>query len=83
MPREAKSSYSVRVRTTDQGSLTYEKTFTITINDIDEFVVGATSDSDGPADSIDEIAANGTTGWRDGTRVGCGRDEQCDRLFAG
>ena len=29
---ETKSSYSVRIRTTDQGGLTFEKTFTITVN---------------------------------------------------
>jgi hypothetical protein len=33
---ETKSSYSVRVRTTDQGSLTFEKAFTITINNLNE-----------------------------------------------
>jgi uncharacterized repeat protein (TIGR01451 family) len=33
---EAKSSYSVRVRTNDQGSLTFEKAFTITINNVNE-----------------------------------------------
>ena len=33
---EAKNSYSVRVRTTDQGSLTFEKVFTITIINVDE-----------------------------------------------
>jgi len=33
---EAKSSYSVRVRTTDQGVLSYEKPFTITVLDIPE-----------------------------------------------
>ena len=33
---EAKSSYSVRVRSSDQGSLTYEKAFTITINNVNE-----------------------------------------------
>ncbi|MDO9042316.1 MAG: choice-of-anchor D domain-containing protein [Desulfocapsaceae bacterium] len=33
---EAKSSYSVRVRTSDQGSLTFEKAFTITINNVNE-----------------------------------------------
>ncbi|PZX17834.1 putative secreted protein (Por secretion system target) [Breznakibacter xylanolyticus] len=32
---EAKNSYSVRVRTTDQGSLYFEKAFTITINNLD------------------------------------------------
>jgi hypothetical protein len=40
---EKKSSYSVRVRTTDQGGLTYEKAFTITINDLAEGVLLSTS----------------------------------------
>jgi hypothetical protein len=31
---EAKSSYSVRVRTTDQGGLWYEKAFTVTVTDV-------------------------------------------------
>jgi mRNA-degrading endonuclease HigB of HigAB toxin-antitoxin module len=33
---EAKSSYSVRVRATDNGSLTFEKTFVITVTDVNE-----------------------------------------------
>jgi hypothetical protein len=33
---ETKNSYSVRIRTTDQGSLNFEKVFTITINNINE-----------------------------------------------
>lgn len=33
---EGKSSYSVRVRTTDQGGLWYEEAFTITINNVNE-----------------------------------------------
>lgn len=33
---ETKNSYSVRVCTTDQGGLTYEKTFAITINNLNE-----------------------------------------------
>ncbi|MEJ6794181.1 MAG: cadherin repeat domain-containing protein, partial [Flavobacteriales bacterium] len=33
---ETKNSYSIRVRTTDAGGLTYEEAFTITVNDIDE-----------------------------------------------
>ena len=33
---EAKNSYSVRVRTTDQGGLSFEKAFTITISDLDD-----------------------------------------------
>jgi hypothetical protein len=33
---ETKSSYSVRVRTTDQGGLFFEKAFTVTVTDVDE-----------------------------------------------
>ena len=33
---ETKSSYSVRVRTTDQGGLTYEKTLTIGVNNLND-----------------------------------------------
>jgi RHS repeat-associated protein len=33
---EAKSSYSIRVRTTDQGGLSYEKTLEIAITDVNE-----------------------------------------------
>ena len=40
---EAKSSYSVRVRTTDQGGLWFEKVFTITVTDVDEIAPTATA----------------------------------------
>lgn len=33
---EAKSSYSIRVRTTDQGGLSFEKTLTIAVTDLNE-----------------------------------------------
>ena len=33
---ESKNSYSVRVKTTDQGGLSYEKPFTITVSDVNE-----------------------------------------------
>ncbi len=33
---ETKSSYSVRIRTTDQGSLSYEEAFTITVMNVNE-----------------------------------------------
>jgi choice-of-anchor C domain-containing protein len=33
---EAKSSYSIRVRTTDQGGLSYEKALTISVTDVNE-----------------------------------------------
>jgi len=35
---ETKSSYSIRVRTTDSGGLYFEKQFTITINDVTETI---------------------------------------------
>ncbi|MEG5174427.1 DUF4347 domain-containing protein [Microcoleus sp. B3-D7] len=35
---ETKPSYSIRVRTTDAGGLTYDKPLVVNINDIDEFV---------------------------------------------
>ncbi|WP_234996851.1 hypothetical protein, partial [Planktothrix sp. PCC 11201] len=33
---EAKSSYAIRVRTTDQGGLTYETPLTVTVNNLNE-----------------------------------------------
>jgi len=39
---EAKSSYSIRVRTTDQGGLWFEKTFTIGVLNVAEVVPGIT-----------------------------------------
>jgi hypothetical protein len=56
---ETKSSYSVRVRTTDQGSLFFEKQFTITINDLNE----APTDIALSASAINEnVAANSAVG---------------------
>lgn len=42
---EAKSSYSVRIRTTDQGGLYYEKAFPISINDVNEAPIISTADT--------------------------------------
>jgi uncharacterized delta-60 repeat protein len=36
---ESKSSYSIRVRTTDQGGLSFEKVFTIDVADVNEQVI--------------------------------------------
>jgi gliding motility-associated-like protein len=56
---ETKNSYSVRVRTTDQGSLYYEKAFTLTINDVNE----APTDIALSASAINEnVTANSTVG---------------------
>ena len=56
---EAKNSYGVRVRTTDQGGLWYEEAFTITINDVNE----TPTDIALSAVSINEnVGANSTVG---------------------
>jgi hypothetical protein len=66
---EAKSSYSVRVRTTDQGDLTFEKAFTITINDLNE----APTNIALSASSINENeAANSTIGTLSSTDADAG-----------
>jgi len=49
---ETKNSYSIRVRSTDQGGLSFEKTFTITVIDIVEMqfvTVGDVGNSSDPA----------------------------------
>ena len=48
---EAKSTYSIRVSTTDQGSLTFEKQFTITINNINDVIPVITSITTDSGDS--------------------------------
>ncbi len=53
---ETKSSYSVRVRTTDAGGLSFEKVFTITINNIDE-----DSDNDGLMDYQEQDCSASTS----------------------
>ncbi|SKB11541.1 Secreted protein containing Cellulosome anchoring protein (fragment) [Planktothrix sp. PCC 11201] len=56
---EAKSSYAIRVRTTDQGGLTYETPLTVTVNNLNETPTAlALSNS-----TINEnVAANSTVG---------------------
>src|SRR5690606_498290 len=54
-----KNSYSVRIRTADQGGLTYEKVFTININNVNE----PPTDIALSASSINEnVVANATVG---------------------
>ena len=61
LDRETKGSYQVTVRTTDSGGLTFDKTLTISVNDLDEFDVGAVSDSNGSGNTVAEDAIVGTT----------------------
>ncbi len=44
---ETKSTYSIRVRTTDQGGLFFEKSFTINVTDVNELTLSAASDASG------------------------------------
>ncbi|HEX8013843.1 MAG TPA: cadherin repeat domain-containing protein, partial [Flavobacterium sp.] len=54
---ETKSSYSIRLRTADQGGLSFEKTFTINVNNLNE----APTDLALSATAINENVAAGTT----------------------
>ncbi|MBE9176680.1 cadherin repeat domain-containing protein, partial [Synechocystis salina LEGE 06155] len=54
---EAKNSYSIRVKTTDQGGLFFEKELTISINNLDEVAPEITSGTIAPA--IDENSGAG------------------------
>jgi gliding motility-associated-like protein len=63
---ETKNSYSVRVRTTDQGGLTYEEVFAVTINNVNE----TPTDIALSASSINEnVTANSTVGLLSSTDV--------------
>ena len=53
---EVKDSYSIRVRTTDSGSLTFEKAFTISIHDLNEAPTGLALS----ASSVNENVAAGS-----------------------
>ncbi len=54
------ASRNITVRATSSDGSFTDQVFTITINDLDEFDVGAVSDSDATANAVDENAANGT-----------------------
>ena len=59
--RETAASYNITVRATSADTSYSTQTFTITINDVDEFDVGAVTDSDATANAVNENAVNGTT----------------------
>ncbi len=54
------ASRNITVRATSSDGSFTDQVFTITINDVDEFDVGAVTDSDAAANAVDENAANGT-----------------------
>ncbi len=53
---EAKSSYSICMRTTDSGALTYDKNFTITVNDVNEAPTDISIDSNNQDENLTNIA---------------------------
>ncbi|HVJ67155.1 MAG TPA: cadherin domain-containing protein, partial [Caulifigura sp.] len=57
---EAQSSYSIRVRTTDEHGGWCEQVLVISVNDVDEFDVSPPADVDNVANVVAENAANGT-----------------------
>ena len=58
--RENNASHSITVRATSANDSHTDQTFTINVNDVDEFDVGAVSDSDGVMNEVDENAINGS-----------------------
>ncbi|MEM1048594.1 MAG: cadherin domain-containing protein, partial [Pseudomonadota bacterium] len=58
---ETEGSIDIVVTATSTDGSTSQKTFTVAVSDIDEFDVGAVTDSDGAANTIAENASAGTT----------------------
>ncbi|MHB0960277.1 MAG: cadherin domain-containing protein, partial [Pirellulaceae bacterium] len=59
--RETAASYSITVRATSADSSYSTQSFTVNVNDVDEFDVGAVTDTNGAANAVNENAVNGTT----------------------
>ncbi len=60
LDREAAASHDITVRATSSDGSFNSQLMTININDVDEFDVGAVTDSDGTANAVDENAIAGT-----------------------
>ena len=58
--REAAASHDIEVTATSTDGSTSVQSFTIAVNDVDEFNISATSDVDGSANTVSESAAVGT-----------------------
>jgi hypothetical protein len=58
---ESATSHSITVLATSADSSTSSQSFTINLSDVDEFDVGAVTDSNAGANSVAENAANGST----------------------
>ena len=60
LDREAAASHNITVRATSADGSTANATFTINLNDVDEFDVGAVTDSNAAPNTVAENAAVGT-----------------------
>ncbi len=60
LDREAAASHDITVRATSADGSFSQQSYTIALNDVDEFDVSAISDTDAAANAVDENAANGT-----------------------
>ncbi len=60
LDREAAASHNITVRATSTDGSSNTAVMTININDVDEFDVGAITDSDDAANAVDENVAVGT-----------------------
>jgi uncharacterized delta-60 repeat protein len=59
--REASGSYNLTIRATSSDASFSTQSFTITVGDIDEFDVGAVTDTNASSNNVNENAAVGTT----------------------
>jgi hypothetical protein len=59
--RETAASHTITVRATSSDTSFSTQNFTINVNDVDEFDVGAVSDTDATVNAVNENAAIGTT----------------------
>jgi hypothetical protein len=57
---ESAQSHTIEVTATSSDGSTSVQTFTIGVNDVDEFNISVTSDSDGSANQVSESASVGT-----------------------
>ena len=60
LDREAAASHNITVRATSADGSTADSTFTVNLNDVDEFDTGAVTDSNAAANTVAENAAVGT-----------------------
>ena len=58
---ETKSSYSIRLKTEDTGGLSFEKSFVLTVNDLDEFP-GSTDSGGGGSSSSGGVGSGSSSG---------------------